>query len=65
MKRFVEGEDRTQGALLPELLDDYVAEDNLVRVIDVFVDDLDLRALGLMASFRKRRVGLLIIPRRC
>ena len=46
MKRFVEGEDRRQGVLLPEFLDDYVAEDNLVRVIDVFVDELDLRALG-------------------
>ena len=46
MKRFVEGEDRTQGVLLPDFLDAYVAEDNLVRVIDVFVDALDLRALG-------------------
>ena len=46
MKRFVEGEDRTQGVLLPEFLDDYVAEDNPVRVIEVFVDELDLRALG-------------------
>ena len=46
MNRFVEGEDRTQGVLLPEFLDDYVAEDNPVRVIDVFVDELDLRALG-------------------
>ena len=46
MKRFVEGEDRTQGVLLPDFLDDYVAENNLVRVIDVFVDELDLRALG-------------------
>ena len=46
MKRFVEGEDRLQGVLLPEFLDDYVAEDNLVRVIDVFVDELDLRGLG-------------------
>src|SRR5271157_5217389 len=45
MNRFVEGEDRTQGVLLPEFLDDYVAEDNPVRVIDVFVDELDLRAL--------------------
>ncbi len=35
-----------QGVLLPEFVDDYVAEDNLVRVIDVFVDELDLRALG-------------------
>ena len=46
MKRFVEGEDRTQGVLLPEFLDDYVAEDNPVRAIDVFVDELDLRGLG-------------------
>ena len=46
MKRFVEGEDRTQGVLLPDFLDDYVAEDNPVRVIDVFVDELDLHALG-------------------
>jgi transposase len=46
MKRFVEGDDRTQGVLLPELLDNYVAKDNPVRVIDVFVDELDLWALG-------------------
>src|SRR5271154_2761158 len=46
MKRFVEGEDRTQGVLLPEFLDDYVADDDPVRVVDVFVDELDLRALG-------------------
>jgi transposase len=42
----VEGKDRTQGVLLPEFLDDYVAEDNPVRAIDVFVDELDLRGLG-------------------
>src|ERR1700733_5405198 len=46
MKRFVEGEDRRQGVLLPEFLDDYVAEENPVRAIDVFVDELDLAALG-------------------
>jgi transposase len=46
MKRFVESEDRRQGVLLPEYLEDYVAEDNPVRVIDVFVDELDLGALG-------------------
>jgi transposase len=46
MTRFVAGEDRAQGVLLPEFLDDYVAEDNPVRVIDVFVDELDLRSLG-------------------
>ena len=46
MKRFVEGEDRTQATMLPERLDDYVAQDNPVRVIDVFVDELDLQELG-------------------
>ena len=46
MKRFVESEDRRQGVLLPEYLDDYVSENNPVRVIDVFVDELDLGQLG-------------------
>src|ERR1700712_799073 len=46
MKRFVESEDRRQGVLLPEYLEDYVSENNPVRVIDVFVDELDLAALG-------------------
>ena len=45
MKRFIEGEDRGQGTLLPELLDDYVAETNPVRVVDAFVDELDLGKL--------------------
>lgn len=46
MGRFVEGEDRRQGVLLPEYLDDYVSEENPVRVVDVFVDELDLGTLG-------------------
>ena len=46
MKRFVEGEDRRQGVLLPEHLDGFVAEENQVRVIHAFVDELDLRARG-------------------
>src|SRR6202035_2163700 len=46
MTRFVQSKDRIQGVLLPEYLDDYIAEDNPVRVIDVFVDELDLMALG-------------------
>jgi transposase len=46
MKRFIQGSDRTQGILLPEHLDDYVAENSPVRVIDVFVDELDLAKLG-------------------
>jgi transposase len=46
MKRFIQGEHRTQGMLLPESLDDYVADTNPVRVVDVFVDELDLGKLG-------------------
>ena len=46
MKRFIEGEGRTQITLLPECLDDYIAADNPVRVVEVFVDELDLGALG-------------------
>lgn len=46
MKRFVEGEDRRQATLLPECLDDYVTQDNPVRVIEVFIDELDLGAMG-------------------
>src|SRR6478735_6680746 len=46
MKRFVEGEDRRQAVLLPEYLDDYVSEENPVRVIEVFVEELDLGVVG-------------------
>jgi transposase len=46
MSRFIEGQDRQQVTLLPECLDDFVAEDNPVRVVDAFVAELDLRALG-------------------
>ena len=46
MGRFVEGSDRSQTTLFPECLDDWIDEDNPVRVIDVFVDELDLAALG-------------------
>jgi transposase len=46
MKRFIEGEDRRQATLLPDSLEDYVTDDNPVRVINVFIDELDLEALG-------------------
>jgi len=46
LKRFIEGEDRSQSTLFPEHLDDYVGEDNPVRLVDVFVDELDLGDLG-------------------
>jgi transposase len=46
MKRFIEGADRAQSTLLPECLDDFIDESNPVRVIDAFVDALDLGKLG-------------------
>ena len=46
MKRFVEGADRGQSTLLPECLDEWVEESNCVRVVDCFVDGLDLADLG-------------------
>ncbi len=46
MSGFIEGEDRNQATMFPERLDDYVAEDSPVRVIDVFIDDLDISGLG-------------------
>jgi len=46
MKCFIEGENRYQSTLFPERLDDYIAEDNAVRVVDAFVDKLDLLSLG-------------------
>ena len=46
MTRFVVGDDRSQSTLFPERLDDYLDEDNPVRAIDVFVDELDLAGLG-------------------
>src|SRR5262249_55974196 len=46
MKRFVAGADRRQSALLPECLDDFIDESNPVRVIDVFVDALDLAEMS-------------------
>ena len=46
MTDFIEGENRSQATLFPERLDDYISEENPVRVIDVFVDELDIGTLG-------------------
>ena len=46
MTDFIEGENRYQSTLFPERLDEYIAEDSAVRVIDVFIDELDLSGLG-------------------
>ena len=46
MGRFIEGADRRQATLLPDTIEDYVGEENPVRVVDAFVEMLDLGALG-------------------
>src|SRR5437763_1259720 len=46
MHRFIDGEDRLQQTLLPHSLEDYVGAENPVRVIEAFIDELDLAALG-------------------
>lgn len=56
MKRFIEGVSRDQGGLFPTHLEDFIADDNPVRVIDAFVDMLDLRALGF-SSVDPRATG--------
>jgi hypothetical protein len=65
MKRFVAGADRAQSTLLPESLDDWVDESNPVRVIDAFVDALNIAELGLTGSSRRRRGGRRIILHAC
>ena len=50
MGRFIEGEDRSQATLLPECLDDFIAEDNPVRAVDAFVEELDLQELGFAGA---------------
>lgn len=50
MSRFVEEQDRRQDFLLPASLDDYVAEDNSVRVVEAFIDELDLVAIGFAGA---------------
>ena len=46
MSGFIQGDCRHQATLFPEKLDDFVNEDNPVRVVDVFVDKLDISGLG-------------------
>ena len=53
MSGFIEGEDCYHATLFPERLADYIAEDNVVRGIDVFVDELDLSELGFKTSSEK------------
>ena len=50
MSRYIEGEQRTQCALFPEQLEDWITEDNPVRAVDAFVDELDLRELDFAGA---------------
>lgn len=65
MSRFVEGQDRSQVTLLPECLGDFIAEDNTVRLIDAFISELDMAALGLKEQPRQQPAVLRTIPQSC
>lgn len=65
MGRFIEGSDRREMQLLPDCIDDYVAQDSQVRVIDVFVDELDLAALGFGDAAATGRPGYHPATRLC
>ena len=65
MHRFIDGEDRLQQTLLPHSLEDYVSEENPVRVIEVFIDELDLTALGFSGMTPAATGRPAYHPRRC
>ena len=65
MKRFIEGEDRQQVTLLPECLDDYIGEDNPVRVVDAFVEERTSTHWASKASIRQPPVGPPTIHQSC
>lgn len=54
MAGFIEGVDRGQTVLFPERLEDWIGEDNVVRVVDLFVEELDLSGLGFARSAAAR-----------
>ena len=51
---FIEGIQRDQTVLFPERLEDWLGEDDLVRIVDLFVDELDLHDLGFVRSVSAR-----------
>ena len=65
MRRFVEGVDRGQTTPFPECLEDWIGEDNPVRVVDVFVEELDLAELGFGGVDPEAPADPRIIPRSC
>ena len=50
MSGFIQGQARTQSTLFPEMLDDFVIQDSAVRVIDFFIDNLNLAGLGFQTE---------------
>jgi transposase len=50
---YIEGEDRKQTVLFPEVLDDYISEENPVRFIEVFIEGLDLLGMGFQKAIPK------------
>ena len=60
---YVRGEDRGQASLLPAAIEDYVAAEGPVRVIDAFVDGLDVSGLGFVGQRRRGRASPLRSPR--
>lgn len=62
MKRFVDEVDRSQGLLLPDRLEDYVHEDNPVRVVDAFVEALDLSELGWHSATKRLHTAVIAPP---
>ena len=50
MKRFIEGANRDQWVLMPERLDDFIGDDNPIRVVEAYVESLDLRGLGFKGA---------------
>ena len=65
MSHHIKGQSRTQATLFPEALDDFVTDENPIRVIDVFVDSLDLASLGFEKSKPKQQADLAIIQAQC
>ncbi len=57
MKRYIENISRDQGTLFPDHLEDWINDENVVRVIDAFVDELDLVDLGFGLAEATGRPG--------
>ena len=62
---YVQGVNRDQTLLLPEVIDEYVDDDNAVRFIDAYVDSLNLIELDLVMLKPRKRVDLLTTRATC